>query len=54
VPTRELLAPSQPAQFIELPHSFDERTLARFYTFSDDDLRLIRLHQLISPHIPNG
>jgi TnpA family transposase len=45
MPTRELLAPSQRAQFIELPPSFDERTLARFYTFSDDDLRVIRRHR---------
>jgi hypothetical protein len=44
MPTRELLAPSQRAQFTELP-SFDERTLGRFYTLSDDDLRLIRRHR---------
>ena len=30
MPTRELLAPSQRAQFIELPSNFDERTLASF------------------------
>ena len=29
MPTRELLAPSQRAQFTELSTSFDERTLAR-------------------------
>jgi TnpA family transposase len=45
MPTRELLAPSQRAQFIDLPPNFDERTLARFYTFSDDDLRVIRRHR---------
>jgi hypothetical protein len=28
MPTRELLAPSQRAQFIELPSSFDEQVIA--------------------------
>jgi TnpA family transposase len=45
MPTRELLAASQRAQFTELPATFDDRTLARFYTLSDDDLRLIRRHR---------
>lgn len=45
MPTRELLAPSQRAQFTELPSSFDERTLAHFYTLSDDDLRQVRRHR---------
>ena len=45
MPTRELLAPSQRAQLTELPSSFDERTLARFYTLSDEDLRLVRRHR---------
>jgi TnpA family transposase len=38
-------ARSVPAQFTELPATFDDRSLARFFTFSDDDLRLIRRHR---------
>jgi hypothetical protein len=32
MPTRELLAPSQRAQFIDFTAPLDDRTLARFYT----------------------
>src|SRR5690242_13551558 len=45
MPTRELLAPSQRAQFTELPSSFDERTMADFYTLSEHDLQLVRRHR---------
>lgn len=41
MPTRELLAPSQRAQLTELPATFDDRALARFYTLSDHDLLLM-------------
>jgi hypothetical protein len=51
MPTRELLAPSQRAQFTELPATFDDRTLARYYTLSDDDLRLIRRHRRASTQL---
>jgi TnpA family transposase len=51
VPTRELLAPAQPAQFTELPAVLDDRTLARFYTLSDHDLRLIRRHRRASAQL---
>jgi hypothetical protein len=40
--TRELLAPSQRAQFTDFTAPLDDRTLARFYTFSATDLELIR------------
>ena len=42
VPTRELLAPSQRAQFTDFTAPLDDRTLARFYTLSDNELELIR------------
>jgi hypothetical protein len=42
MPTRELLAPSQRAQFTDFTAPLDDRTLARFYTLSDNDLELIR------------
>ena len=51
MPTRELLAPAQRAQFTELPAVLDKRTLARFYTLSDDDLRLIRRHRRASTQL---
>jgi hypothetical protein len=38
MPTRELLAPSQRAQFTDFTAPLDDRTLARFYTLSDTDL----------------
>jgi hypothetical protein len=40
MPSRELLAASQRVQFTELPATFDDRVLTRFYTLSDDDMRL--------------
>ena len=42
MPTRELLAPSQRAQFTDFTAPLDDRTLARFYTLSDNELELIR------------
>jgi hypothetical protein len=45
VPTRELLAPAQRAEFTELPPTLDDRILARFYTLSEHDLQLIRRHR---------
>jgi hypothetical protein len=42
MPTRELLAPSQHVQFTDFTAPLDDRTLARFYTLSDNDLELIR------------
>src|SRR5437899_1336145 len=42
MPTRELLAPSQCVQFTDFTAPLDDRTLARFYTLSDNDLELIR------------
>jgi TnpA family transposase len=51
MPTRELLAPSQRAQFTELPAILDDRTLARFYTLSDHDLKLIRRHRRASTQL---
>ena len=45
MPTRELLAPAQRAEFTELPATLDDRTLARCYTLSDHDLQLIRRHR---------
>ena len=45
MPTRELLAPSQRAQFTDFTAPLDDRTLARFYTLSDTDLELIRRHR---------
>jgi len=51
MPTRELLAPSQRAEFTELTATLDDRTLARFYTLSDHDLRLIRRHRRASTQL---
>ncbi|MBV9327333.1 MAG: DUF4158 domain-containing protein, partial [Chloroflexi bacterium] len=51
MPTRELLAPAQRAQFTELPAVLDKRTLARLYTLSDDDLRVIRRHRRASTQL---
>src|SRR5260370_42314029 len=42
MPTRELLAPSQRAQFTDFTAPLDDRTLARFYALSDIELELIR------------
>src|SRR5713226_2284465 len=51
MPTRELLAPTQRAQFTELPATLDDHTLARFYTLSDQDLQLIRRHRRASTQL---
>lgn len=39
---RELLSPSQRKMILALPQAHETRLLARFYTFSDQDLILIR------------
>ena len=41
MPTRELLAPSQRAQFTDFTAPLDDRTLACFYTLSDTELEPI-------------
>jgi hypothetical protein len=51
MPTRELLAPSQRVQFTEFTAPLDDRTLARFYTLSDTDLKLIRRHRRASTQL---
>src|SRR5438128_2147015 len=51
MPSRELLAPSQRAQFTDFTASLDDRTLARFYTLSDHDLKLIRRHRRASTQL---
>src|SRR2546426_6301326 len=51
MPTRELLAPSQRAQFTDFNAPLDDRTLARFYTLSDTDLQLIRRHRRASTQV---
>src|SRR5258708_5533116 len=40
--TRELLSPAQRAQMLCLPDDLSDQLLARYYTFSDDDLALIK------------
>jgi hypothetical protein len=42
MPTRVLLTPAQRAPFLRVPDDLDERDIARYYTFSADDLALIR------------
>lgn len=42
MPTRELLSPAQRAQMLRLPDDLSDQLLARYYTFSDDDLALIK------------
>ncbi|HLO47315.1 MAG TPA: Tn3 family transposase [Kamptonema sp.] len=46
--TRELLSPAQRLQFTEIPHFITQRDLARYYTFSNDELRVIK--QRRRPH----
>jgi hypothetical protein len=41
MPTRGLLAPSQRAQFTDFTGPLDDRTLARFYTLSANELARI-------------
>jgi Domain of unknown function (DUF4158) len=40
--TRELLSPAQRAQMLCIPEDLSDQLLARYYTFSDDDLALIK------------
>lgn len=40
--TRELLSPAQRAQMLCIPDDLSDQLLARYYTFSDDDLALIK------------
>ena len=37
MPTRELLAPSQRAQFTEIPTTMTDRDMARYYTLTPED-----------------
>lgn len=48
MPTRELLSPSQRAQFTEIPPDMGERDMARYYMLTDDDLKVINRHR--GPH----
>jgi hypothetical protein len=45
MPTRDLLAPTQRAQFTAIPIQFTEREFIRYYTLSDADLAVIRRHR---------
>ncbi len=40
--TRELLSPAQRLQFTEIPNSITTRDLARYYTFSNEELKVIK------------
>lgn len=40
--TRELLSPTQRLQFTEIPDSITTRDIARYYTFSNDELKIIK------------
>jgi TnpA family transposase len=46
--TRELLSPAQRRQFTEIPDSITAREIASYYTFSNDDLKIIKEHR--RPH----
>jgi TnpA family transposase len=46
--TRELLSPAQRLQFTEIPASITAREIASYYTFSNEDLRIIKEHR--QPH----
>ncbi|MBN3885157.1 MAG: Tn3 family transposase [Nostoc sp. JL34] len=46
--TRELLSPTQRLQFTEIPDSITTRDIARYYTFSNDELKVIKEHR--RPH----
>jgi len=41
MPTREVLSPSQRAQFTDIPHAIGERELARYYTLSPEEMAVI-------------
>lgn len=43
--TRELLSPSQRAEFTEIPPDMSERDMARYYTLTEDDLKVINRHR---------
>jgi TnpA family transposase len=45
MPTRELLSPAQRTQFLDIPAEMSDQMLARYYTLSDDDQRLIKQHR---------
>ncbi|MHB8599895.1 MAG: Tn3 family transposase [Ktedonobacteraceae bacterium] len=42
MPTRELLSSAQRTQFLGIPAEMSDQMLARYYTLSDDDQRLIK------------
>ncbi len=46
--TRELLSPAQRLQFTEIPNSITAREIASYYTFSNEDLKIIKEHR--RPH----
>lgn len=48
MPTRELLALSQRAQFTEVPTAMSERDMARYYTLTSEDRQVIALRR--RPH----
>ena len=48
MPTRELLAPSQRAQFTEIPTAMTERDMARYYTLTPEERQVIALRR--RPH----
>lgn len=39
--TRELLTSSQRAYFYEIPEGMDQRKIVRYYTISDEELKII-------------
>src|SRR5579859_4207150 len=45
MPTRELLSSAQRTQFLCIPSDMSEQMQARYYTFSDDELDLIKQHR---------
>jgi TnpA family transposase len=46
--TRELLSPAQRRQFTEIPDSITAREIASYYTFSNEELKIIKEHR--RPH----
>lgn len=45
MPQRELLSPAQRVQFTEIPPDMSERDMARYYTLTEDDLKVINRHR---------
>lgn len=43
--TRELLSPAQRLQFTEIPESITAREIASYYTFGNEDLKIIKEHR---------